>query len=180
MTYCVDSDVMGRIAHVKIPSGVLASVQREIAHTEININVRKLYIVPINSTDQTDMDFLRDIEADLAGGKLLLDISTVQQIDTLHALGMELIKRSQINLSKLTSENVVLIGAEKDLDSSDAMVNFPRVSLDSPDEYDSFNRRPSGVEQDAVDGIINTREYSSLGDTFKDENYVQNNANRRG
>lgn len=171
MTYSVDSDVMGRIAHVKIPSGVLASVQREAAYTEINVNIRKFYIVPVVSTDQTDMDFLRDIEADLAGGKLLLDVSTVQQIDTLHALGMELIKRASINLSKLTStdqsKNIVLIGAE--LTTNDEQASYPLIEVNSPDDYDTFNRKPSGIQQDAVDGITNTREYSSLGDTFLDE-----------
>lgn len=154
---------------MKIPSGVLVSSQRESAFTEINIQIRRLYIVPVDSSDQTDMDFLKDIEADLAGGKLLLDVSTVQEIDSLHSLGMELIKRASINLTKITEEKVVLIGAQKDTDDSDDKVNFPLLSFSSPDEYGIFDRRPSGIEQDAADGIVNTREYNSLEDTFLDK-----------
>jgi hypothetical protein len=168
MTYSTDTNVLGRINHIKVPSGVLISEFRDDAFDEINIQIRKLYTVPVASTDDTDMGFLKSIEADLAGGKLLLDISTVQEIDSLHSLGMELIKRSSINISKIVAQSIVLIGAEKDTDSSDAMINFPSITLKSPDEFDNFNRKPSGIEQDAADGMTNTREYNSMEDKFND------------
>lgn len=169
MTYSEDTDVRGRIAHVKIPSGVLVSSHREAAYTDINIQIRQLYTVPVNSTDQTDMDWLRDVEADLAGGTLLLDVATVNQISELHEFAMELIKRSTIKLTKLLSQNIVLIGAEKDTDSTDNQIDFPLVSLRSPDASDSFNRRPSGIDMDAREGRINTREYVEMDDEFANE-----------
>jgi hypothetical protein len=168
MTYSVDTNVLSRINHVKVPSGVLISEFRDDAFNEINIQIRKLYTVPVVSTDDTDMGFLKSIEADLAGGKLLLDISTVQEIDSLHEFGMELIKRSSINISKIIAESIVLIGAEKDTDSSDTMVNFPSITLKSPDDYDNFNRKPSGIQQDAANGRTNSHQYNSLEDTFDD------------
>jgi hypothetical protein len=67
MSYSIDTNVLGRISHIKIPSGLLVSEFRDEAFSEININIRQQYVVPVVSTNDTDMDYLRDIEADIAG-----------------------------------------------------------------------------------------------------------------
>lgn len=158
MTYSTDTNILGRISHIKTASGVSVSEYRESAYTKININIRKLYTVPIVSSEQTDMDFLRDTEADLAGGTLILNVASVHKLEGLSEFGQFLIDNATANLDKLISEDIILVGAEEDTDSNDNMINFPVIEFNSPDSYSNFNKKQSEIDEDISEGLVNTRE----------------------
>jgi hypothetical protein len=162
MSYSIDSDVLAKISNIKIASGINVSSFRDSASINIDVNIRKLYIVPVDSDDTTDMAYLKDIESDLAAGNLLESVSTVDQIDTLHALGEELIKKGNEKLNKLISEEVILIGAQKDTDSSDDQVNFPSLIFNSPDEESNFNKTVNDIDSDARRGETESEENERL------------------
>jgi len=164
MSYSIDTNVLGRISHIEIPSGLLVSGFREEAYTDINIQIRKLYTVPVVSTDQTDMDYLRDIEADLAGGNLILDVALVQEPTNLHEYGVSLINKAKSKLKRITDEIVILVGAERDTDTSNDQINFPKILGMSADAYGTFDRPISAVENDAIEGDLDAEQFNSLED----------------
>jgi hypothetical protein len=165
MSYSIDTNVLGRISHIRIPSGLLVSEFREEVFSEINIQIQKLYTVPVVSTSQTEMDFLRDIEADIAGGRLIMDVALVQEAENLHEYGVELAKRGQKKLDLIIGEKVILVGAEKDTDFSDDQLSFPKIQGKAVDEYGFFDRPIAGVENDAIEGKTDAEKYNSLEDT---------------
>lgn len=171
MSYSVDADVLGKISNIKVASGILVSSFRDSAAINIDVSIRKLYTVPVVSTDTTDMSFLSDIESDLAAGNLLESIATIDQIDTLHALGEELIKNGLNKLKKLTSEEIILVGAPEDTNSDDDQVNFPKITFNAPDEESHFNKTMNKIDEDALYGETEKEEEERLSDA---SNFLRN------
>jgi hypothetical protein len=159
MTYSTDSDVMRKIAHVALASGLLPKEFRDEAYTDINIELRKLYAVPISSSDDSDLQFLKTIESNMAAGLLILDISATSENESeLDAYGEYLIDKGEERLQKLVNRTVVLIGAEDQTDDSSYSEEASFVNLQSPDDYSTFSRPMSEVDQAAADGLVDATE----------------------
>jgi hypothetical protein len=164
-TYCIDSDVNIKLSNIKVASGIVTETFRVGAFNRINAKLRKLYIVPVVSTDDTDIGLLKGIESNIAAGRLLLSVSTINELENAHAYALELIKQGEGELKELVSEDLVLSAeAERDTDDSDEAVNPPFILGHAPDANSTFNRPMSGIENDAIDGIVDSGVYNSLYD----------------
>ncbi len=164
MTYSTDNDVLRKISHIKVPSGLSISKFRDDAYVEINVEIRDLYVVPVASSDDTDMNYLKVIEQDLAAGKLLLDVSTVHQLEELHAYAEFLITKANDKIIKLSSQDIVLVSAGRNTDSSNDVIDPPIIQGKAADKYSTFNRPISGIENDAIEGVVDSGKYNSLTD----------------
>ncbi|HFC76728.1 MAG TPA: hypothetical protein ENJ27_00670, partial [Candidatus Moranbacteria bacterium] len=165
MTYSTNNDVSLKISHIKIPSGLSIDDFRDEAYNEINAEIRGLYVVPVDSDDETDMGYLKVIEQNLAAGKLLLDVATANEIEQLHSYASFLIDKATKNLSKIIDQKIVLSGAERNTISSDDVVNPAKLQGKAPDSHSTFGRPMSGIENDAIEGKVDSEKYNSLEDT---------------
>lgn len=165
MTYSLDGDVSRKITHISIATGLLISEFREEAYTNINIKLRTKYVVPVDSDDETDMDFLKSIESDLAAGSLILDIAANTQEDSgLDDYGKYLIDKGYAKLDKILKDSVILIGGEDNELNEDNYKNPARLGVNSPDNYGTYNRPMSGIENDAIEASVDAEKYNSLED----------------
>jgi hypothetical protein len=164
-TYSIDNDVAEKYSHLTIPSGLSVPAYRDNAYNIINANLRKLYVVPIDSTNAVDLGYLKIIESELAAGKIIQAVATVHEAEGIHEYGETLIKSAEEFLGKLIDENIILSGATRDTDDSSDVVNAPIIHGSSADDYAAFDRPMSGIENDAIEGKVDSEEYNELEDT---------------
>jgi hypothetical protein len=139
---------------------------RTRAYNRINARLRKVYVIPIVSTDATDIGFLQNIEANLAAGNILLAVATLNEAENLHEYGKSLIDKAEKELDELSEEEIVLSSlAIRDTDDSDEAVDPPAILGGASDEYATFERPMSGIENDALEGKVDSEKYSELEDT---------------
>ena len=164
-TYSTDSVVNELLSGVNLPSGVVVDNFRVEAYNNINASLRKIYIVPIESTDTTDVAILKSIESKRSAGRVLMAVATLHEMENLSEYGQFLLEESEKELDKLRKEDLILsIEATRDTDDSDEVIDPPVLSGNAPDEYSTFGRPMSGIENDAIDGVIDSEEYNSLED----------------
>ena len=164
-TYSVDGDVSEKLANVKISSDIVIANFRTASYNRINARLRKLYTVPVVSTDAIDVAILKSIEAYLTAGRVLVAVSTLHEMENVSEYGKILIRQGEDELKDLTTEVVVLSsGAERNTDDSDDAIDPPRLLGNAPDSYATFDRPMSGTANDAVEGVVDSENYNSLED----------------
>jgi len=165
MTYSIDTDVSRKISHITIATGLNISDFREEAYGNMNILLRKKYVVPIDSTDATDTAFLKSIESDLAAGMLVLDIAASTKEDSeLDKYGQYLVDKGTAKVEKIIEGTVVIIGGEDNESNVENYQNPAQIQLESSDDYATFDRPMSGIENDAIEAKIDAERYDSLND----------------
>lgn len=164
-TYSTDLDVSEKYSHIKIPSGVLVSSYRESAYYEINSKLRKIYTVPIDSTDVIDLGILKSTESSLVAGRVLTAITLDGEMDTVHEYGIFLINEGKRLLKELIEGDIVLEEATRATDDDKDLIGAPIIQGKAADDYGTFDRPMSGIENDAIEGKVNSEEYNSLEDT---------------
>ena len=164
-TYSIDNDVAEKYSHLTVPSGLSVPAYRSDAYNIVNVRLRKLYVIPIDSTNSTDLGFLKIIESELAAGKIIQAVATVHEAEGIHEYGDTLIKSAESLLEMLENEKIVLSGATRDTDDSSDMVNPPVIHGSAADDYATFDRPMSGIENDAIEGKVDAEEYNELEDT---------------
>jgi hypothetical protein len=166
MTYSIDSDIRSKFSHLTIPSGILVGNFREAAYNRVNAKLRKIYEVPITSIDITDQAVLKEIESNIAAGKIIMSVSTSDELTDIHQYGESLVKEGEFNIKELLKEDMVLSSlATRDADDSDETIDPPKILGSSADEHSTFDRPMSGIENDAIEGKVDAEEYSELNDT---------------
>jgi len=164
-TYSTDGDVTAKFSNITLPADLVVENYRKEAFHQINASIRKLYTVPVVSTDETDKGLLRSIEANLSAGQILLAIATVNEVENVHEYGKLLVDKAENALKYLSTEKTVLSSeAERDTDDSDEIINFPTITGQAPDTYGTFDRPMSGIQNDAIEGVVDSKAYSSLTD----------------
>ena len=164
-TYCIDSDVKVKLSNLNVASGILTENFRIGAYNRINAKLRKIYEVPVVSSDTTDTGLLQGIESNIAAGRLLLSISTINQMEGIQQYAVELLKQGEGELKELITGDIVLsIEAERRSTDTDDTVNMPYLTGQAPDEFSTFGRPLSGIENDALEGVVNSEQYDSLED----------------
>lgn len=164
-TYSKDGDVSEKLANIKISSDIVIDNFRKSAYNRINARLRKLYVVPVVSTDDIDIAILKSIEANITAGRILIAVATLHEVENVSEYGKLLIQQGESELKDLTEEIIVLsTSAERDADDSDEAVNPPLILGSSADEYSTFDRPMSGIENDAIEGKVDAEEYSELYD----------------
>ena len=165
-TYSTDNDVSRKLAQVTISSNIIISDFRIEAYNLINAKIRNLYIVPVESTDDTDKGILKSIESSLTAGNILLAVATLHEVDNVHEYGKILINRANQSIRDLVSQKIVLSkNAARDTDDSDEIIDPPIIEGEAPDSYATFDRPMSGIENDAIEGKVDSKKYNSLEDT---------------
>jgi hypothetical protein len=163
MSYSTDDQVLGKIAHVKVPSG-LVTPMRVFASNQIDIRIRKLYVTPVVSIDTADMQYLQDIEADLAAGRLIQNIATLHSLKDVSAIGIKQENSALKRIDDILTEKIILQGAQVNPNANNIEVNFSTIILDSPDTVSAFGRPLSGIENDAIDGNYDSNRYNPIED----------------
>lgn len=154
-----------KLSQVTIPADMVVDNFRSNAYNRINAKIRAIYTVPVASSDATDMAILKDIEANLAAGRLLLAVATLHEMENVSEYGKLLIEQGEKELKELAEEIVVLSsGAARDADDSDEAVDPPQILGQSPDEEATFARPMSGVENDMIEGKVDAEAYNELED----------------
>ena len=164
-TYSKDNDVERKYSHLTIPTKVTIADFQEDAYNYINSRLRKLYKIPIDSTDDTDKGILKLIEAGLAAGNVLMAVAAVHEADGVHKYGKSLVDSAEEKLEMLENQEIVLTGATRDSDSSDDIANAPLMSGSSADDFSTFDRPMSGIENDAIEGSVDAEAYNEVEDT---------------
>ena len=164
-TYSKDNDVERKYSHLTIPTKVTIADFQNDAYNYINSRLRKLYKIPIDSTDDTDKGILKLIEASLAAGNVLMAVAAVHEADGVHKYGKSLVDSAEEKLEMLENQEIVLTGATRDSDSADDIANAPLMSGSSADDYSTFDRPMSGIENDAIEAIVDSEAYNEVEDT---------------
>lgn len=167
-TYSSDINVSEKISHITLPPKIVVGNFRDEAYTYINTRLRGLYLTPVSGSLQS-MGFLKHMESNMAAGKILLAVGTTNTSSELSEYGQMLINMAQKSLDLVLGGDgkppkVVLEGASLDIDKSDNASDFPIMVLDSPDAVSTFSRPASGVENDAILGVVDNKIYNSQED----------------
>jgi hypothetical protein len=164
-TYSKDNDISDKLSSVTLPTTLVIENYRKDAYNRINAKLRRIYIVPISSSDTTDQGVLCSIESNLSAGNILLAVATLHEVENVHEYGKLLIAKAESELKELTDEIVVLsLKAERDADDSDDVIDPPILKGNASDDYATFDRPMSGIENDAIEGVIDSKKYNSLED----------------
>lgn len=166
-TYSTDNDVSEKYSHVTIPTEVNVSNFRDDAYSVMNISLRGLYIVPIDSSEVTDTGYLKLIESKMAAGHILIAVASVSEMENVHEYGLLLIKEAEGLLQKLIDQKIILEGAEKETDYSKNVIRPAKIQGSSPDTYGTFDRPMSGIANDEIEGSVDAENYNSLEDIKK-------------
>lgn len=169
-TYSSDEDVREKFAHITITDDLVVGNFRDAAFSYINMRIRNLYVVPVSGSLNT-MSFLKHMEADFAAGKILASVGTLQSSSEVSEYGKMLMISGQKALDLISSHDgknpaITLEGAAVDTDKSDNAADFPLLGLDSPDDFATYNRPMSGVENDAILAKTNSEKFNSLEDVL--------------
>ena len=166
MSYCKDNDITEKFSNVTLPQTIVVANYRNAAYNRINARLRRIYIVPIVSTDAIDQAILQSIEANIAAGRVLLAVATLHEVENVHEYGKLLISQGEKELKELEEETVVLSsGAARDTDDSDEGIESARILGGAADDYPTFDRPMSGIENDALEGKVDSEKYNELEDT---------------
>lgn len=164
-TYCKDADVSENLSNVTLPADLVVDNFRKEAYNHINARLRSIYVVPIDSTDEIDQAILQSIEAKRAAGRILIAVATLHEMENISEYGKALMLEARIELDNLKKESVVLsLSAERDTDDSDEIIDGPRITGQAPDKEQTFGRPFSGIENDNVEGKVDSEKYNSLED----------------
>lgn len=164
ITYSNDSDVTSKYAHLTIPVNITVEEYREEAFRLINVRIRALYSLPMDTTDENDLAYLKSIESRMAAGNILIAVASVAERENVHEYGKLLIDQAEEKLQKLIDQEIVLKAA-KDTDASDDVIDPPKLQGSAADEYGTFDRVMSGIENDAIEGIVDSENYNAIEDT---------------
>jgi len=163
-TYSTDNDIASKYSHLKISNDLTVGDYREEAYHEINMEISKLYIVPVVSTKDIDQEYLKSIESRLAAGNILIAVASVSEVENVHEYGKLLIDQAREKIDKLIDQTIILTGAPKDTDDTDELIDAGKIQGSAADEYSTFNRPMSGIENDAIKGKTDSEKYNSLED----------------
>lgn len=164
-TYAKDGDVSENLSNITMPADMVIDNFRVEAYNHINARLRKIYIVPVVSADATDVAVLKSIEAKRAAGRILIAVTTLHEVENVSEYGKVLITEAKNELKELEQEMVVLSSeAVRDTDDSDEAIDSPTITGNAADDYATFDRPMSGIENDAIDGKIDSEKYNSLED----------------
>jgi short-subunit dehydrogenase involved in D-alanine esterification of teichoic acids len=161
-TYSIDTDVTEKYAHLTTPTNVVISNFRKDSYNYINARIRSIYSVPVVSTDESDKGILRVIESKLSAGNILMSVAAVQEAENLHSYAESLIKDAENLLTMLVDESMQLssLATRDTSESTDDRI----LQGSAPDSYATFDRPMSGVDNDAIEGIVDSEKYNSLED----------------
>ena len=169
MSYSTDAQVLAKIGNIKIAaSGILIPSMRLFASNQIDIRIRQLYVTPVVSTDLADMQYLQDIEANYSAGVLLQDIATQHSLKEISVTGKVLEQRAMKAIDKLVAGNPVLIGAIPNPNAANTEV-FSTIILNTPDKTAYFDRPISGIENDAIKGNYDAKQYNAVEDVLNED-----------
>ena len=164
-TYSIDNDVSENLSYITVPSGIVVDSFRVEAYNHINSRIRKIYTVPVDSADITDIAILKSIESKRSAGRILLAVATVHEVENVSEYGKLLINEAKNEIKDLEDEKVVLsIDAERDTDDSDEVIDPPIITGSAADDYPTFDRPMSGIENDAIEGKVDSEKYNELED----------------
>ena len=140
MAWAVENDIDEIVGDIPISSGISRTNFLNKAADEMNAYFSGIYSLPINIPASVasvisgaTTNTLKSINQDLAGGWLLLSISSVHEDDSLHSFAKDLEKRALDKLKMIQANKMVLTGVDKDLDHSDNIVRPSKIRSDSPD-----------------------------------------------
>lgn len=164
-TYSKDGDVSENLANVTMPSDLVIENFRTEAYNHINARLRNIYVVPVVSDDATDQAILQSIEAKRAAGRMLLAVATLHEVENVSEYGKLLVAEANKEIDELKKEEVVLSSsATRDTDDSDEAIDVPIIQGGAADDYSTFDRPMSGIENDAVEGKVDAEKYDELED----------------
>jgi len=164
-TYCIDADVNENLSNITIPSGLVVDNFRVEAYNHINSKIRKLYVIPVESDDDTDNAILKSIESKRSAGRLLMAVATIHEVEDISEYAKTLLIEAKNEIKEIIDEIIVFSSsAERDTDDSDEAIDPPEILGQTPDKYGTFDRPMSGVENDAIEGSVDAEKYNSLED----------------
>ena len=150
--YCANSDLL-LSSNLPMPTGLDKSKFVQDAADEINVAISNLYKVPVAfllPTDQAKyaatITFLKQLNARLATGRLIMAIDAVGQNQSLHAYGLFLLKEVQGILQQIKDREIVLEGAP--------------VTENDPHQYDAPG--PRIYQKDEVSGVESFYDFVTL------------------
>jgi hypothetical protein len=153
--YCAEEDL--RTGDLRAPSYTSKEQYIKNAAEEIDTALGHLYVTPIVIPPGVPVNrpaelYLKKVNWLLASGRFILDIAAAGESDNLHAYGNSMLKEAQGMLTLLTSEELVLVGAEK-IPDPDAGKNFTGPAI--------FNEDSESL----VEGFyVGRRPYTGLGE----------------
>jgi len=164
-TYSRDGDVSENLSNVTMPVDMVIDNFRVEAYNHINAGLRSLYTVPVTSTDAIDVSILRSVEAKRTAGRILMAVATIHEVENVSEYAKELLSEAKIELDALRNEEITLSSeAERDTDDSDEVIDPPRILGQAPDAEQTFGRPMSGIENDAIEGVVDSKPYNSQED----------------
>ena len=109
-TYSIDNDVSENLSYITVPSGIVVDSFRVEAYNHINSRIRKIYTVPVDSADITDIAILKSIESKRSAGRILLAVATVHEVENVSEYGKLLINEAKNEIKDLEAILIALKG----------------------------------------------------------------------
>jgi hypothetical protein len=135
--YCPNRSVLEAIGDVPLPDGIDLSRYINRAEATVDNALRGLYVTPVDistsAIKQEAIDILDSITVDLAAGYLLQGLGAIQQVKSLNAYAKEMIDRAKADLERIKNQEIVLVGAVAETNTSANMAVFPKCLVSSPD-----------------------------------------------
>lgn len=123
--YCAEEDL--RTGDIAVPSYTSRVQYIANAAEEIDAAIGHIYVTPIEILDdpqyRPSVLFLKKLNWLLASGRLILDVAAAGEMDNLHAYGKRMLDEAAGMITLLTSEELVLAGAEL-INSGDEQAGF--------------------------------------------------------
>lgn len=170
MSYAVTTDVDQVIGKLPVASGVLRQGFLDSAEAIMNTSFIGIYEVPVEvlssvatTVSGVTYNILNTIQKNLAGGNLLLSLTTSTENESVHDYGKYLVENASKMLEDIKTQVLILPGATLDTDKSDDVARPSQVHYSAPDGTDIakdagsyFNRPYDQVAEksDEIEGGI--------------------------
>jgi hypothetical protein len=143
VAYCSAADLL--IGNIPVPRGVSAEQYVQAAADEIDAALGQMFETPIlidpsNISLRPSTLVLKQINAKLASGRLIMAADAGGQDTQLHAYGLSLVREAQASLTELRSSSDSLPGAVVIVaENADDSAGLPRIlNYDQTSQVDFF------------------------------------------
>jgi len=144
MGYAISSDVDQVIGKLPVASGVLRQGFLDSAEATIHTYFIGIYDVPVEvkssvatTISGVTYNILNTVQKNLAGGNLLLSLTTSTENESVHDYGKYLVEGATNTLKDIKTQVLILPGATLDTNPSDDVARPSQVQYSAPDGTDT-------------------------------------------
>lgn len=142
MAYCSSTDLM--LGDMLFSPGFNADTWIDRAADEMNAVLGRIYALPLPALSTTSGLILKQTNALIASGRIVLDKAISSESETLHAYGKALLTEGQTQLESILNGEIVLPGLVRIGSTADNGSGPSIRQADSESPFDAFNKTVMG------------------------------------